>query len=500
MDHFDQVHVVSDLHLGGEPGFQIFNQGDALARLIRHLAGAPGPVALVLNGDVVDFLAADPPVYFASRDAVAKLAKIIEADAFRGVFLALNDFTREADKRLVLILGNHDVELALPEVRALLLEKLGADAAARGRIIWAMDGKGYTCTVGGHAVHCLHGNAQDDWNVVDPAALERLSRDPVASRGELQPNAGTRLVIDVMNPIKRRYAWVDLLKPETTIVPAILYTLPDVPSPPLGKFAKTLYTRGETQLRRNAVFLGAEGSADLDEVQALEMLLRAGGHGGQGGPGGRDGLAWIEQAAADFAQGVQPEDLAPPDDADVRLGLRDDLRLAIHVALPRDNPEEKLRLALQRYLAGDATFEFDTEDETYQAIDKQTPADVTFIVAGHTHLHRCIPRRRHQGFYFNSGTWIRLMQIPPKKLASREAFKPVYDLLTAEDPPGENMARLDRSELVVNRRSFVSIWVEENERRTVRSELRSAFDATEGRPGEAPWRSVFKAADVPVKR
>jgi hypothetical protein len=231
-------------------------------------------------------------------------------------------------------------------------------------------------------------------------------------------------------------------------------------------------------------------------VQALEMLLRAGGHGG---PRSGDGLAWIEQAAADFAHGVQPEDLAPPDGEDVRLGLGDDLSLALHVALPRDNPEEKLRLALQRYLADDATFEFDTEDETYRVIDEETPADVTFIVAGHTHLHRCIPRRHHQGFYFNSGTWIRLMQIPPKKLASGEAFKPIYEVLTAKDPPGENMARIDRSGLVVNRRSFVSIWKEKDES-MVRSELRSAFDAGEGSAGDAPWRSVHRAAEIPVKR
>jgi len=498
MDDFDQVHVVSDLHLGGGPGFQIFNQGAALARLIRHFARARGRVALVLNGDVVDFLAADPPSYFAVRDAVAKLKKMVKEAAFREVFSALRDFTREAEKRLVLVLGNHDVELALPEVRAFLLRILSADAAARGRITWEMGGEGYTCTVGGHTIHCLHGNAQDDWNFVDPAALERLSRELPANRGELPPNAGTRLVIDVMNPIKRRYAWVDLLKPETVIVPAILYTLSDVPSPPLSEFAKTLYTLGKTQLQRAPIFLGAEGSADLDEVQALEMLLRAGGHGGFGGPGG--GLAWIDQAALDFEHGVQPEELVPPDGEDVRLGLVSDASLFFGVALPRDNPDERLRLALQRYLAGDATFDYQTEDATYRAIDKQTPAGVTFIVAGHTHLHRCIPRSAHQGFYFNSGTWIRLMQIPPKKLASRAAFKPIYDLLTARDPPGESLARIDESEIVVNRRSFVSIWVEANERRMVRSELRSAFDADESLQSEAPWTVVCRASEIPVKR
>ena len=29
-------------------------------------------------------------------------------------------------------------------------------------------------------------------------------------------NAGTRMVKEVMNEVKRRYAWIDLLKPETS--------------------------------------------------------------------------------------------------------------------------------------------------------------------------------------------------------------------------------------------------------------------------------------------
>ena len=34
---FKQLHVVSDLHIGGEKGFQIFDQGEKLAALIGHL-------------------------------------------------------------------------------------------------------------------------------------------------------------------------------------------------------------------------------------------------------------------------------------------------------------------------------------------------------------------------------------------------------------------------------------------------------------------------------
>ena len=37
--------------------------------------------------------------------------------------------------------------------------------------------------------------------------------------------------------------------------------------------------------------------------------------------------------------------------------------------------------------------------------------EVDFVVAGHTHLARSLPRKKGEGFYFNSGTWIRLIRL-----------------------------------------------------------------------------------------
>ena len=39
------------------------------------------------------------------------------------------------------------------------------------------------------------------------------------------PNAGTKMVKDVMNEVKRRYAWIDLLKPETQAAVGVLLVL-----------------------------------------------------------------------------------------------------------------------------------------------------------------------------------------------------------------------------------------------------------------------------------
>ena len=156
MQAFDELFVVSDLHLGGSPGFQIFRQGARLAATIRALAKSKTPrLALVLAGDVVDFLAAADPAYLEPdpERTIKKLEAIRRDPAFADVFVALSEFVHTPSRSLVITLGNHDVELALPHGREWLYTVLaGTDPAARGRIELALDGWGFACTVGGRKV------------------------------------------------------------------------------------------------------------------------------------------------------------------------------------------------------------------------------------------------------------------------------------------------------------------------------------------------------------
>jgi hypothetical protein len=102
------------------------------------------------------------------------------------------------------------------------------DAAARGRILLEMSGAGVLMRVANATVLCVHGNEVDDWNVVDYEALRRIGRNSQQGLPVKPwiPNAGTQLVIEVMNEIKRgNYPFVDLLKPETGGVLRALVTL-----------------------------------------------------------------------------------------------------------------------------------------------------------------------------------------------------------------------------------------------------------------------------------
>jgi hypothetical protein len=99
---FDEVHVISDLHLGGRPGFQMFGSTAELAWLIGDLRQRPaGRVALVINGDYVDFLAQAPALPFDPEGAADKLTAIANEPAFAPVFDALREFTATDNRQLI---------------------------------------------------------------------------------------------------------------------------------------------------------------------------------------------------------------------------------------------------------------------------------------------------------------------------------------------------------------------------------------------------------------
>ena len=159
------------------------------------------------------------------REAAAKLHAIIARDQERLLFDALSRFL-DRGHRLVVLLGNHDTELALPDVRRTLVNELRI--TGRHDFQFVYDGEAYV--VGDALIE--HGNRYDKWNTVDHNSLRQLrswqSRNqPEDTKHSHQfvPSAGSHLVSDVINPIKSDYPFVDLLKPETAAVIPILLAL-----------------------------------------------------------------------------------------------------------------------------------------------------------------------------------------------------------------------------------------------------------------------------------
>ena len=115
---------------------------------------------------------------------------------------------------------------------------------------------------------------------------------------------------------------------------------------------------------------------------------------------------------------------------------------------------ETLRAALED-LQKDRSFKWSQEDDTFRRLDEAIGREVDFILAGHTHLERALRRRKTNGCYLNSGTWVRVIKLEPKVLADQAEFNKVYGAVAA----GTKDA-LDKFDgLVLRRRTFVAVRV-----------------------------------------
>ena len=453
---FDTLQVVSDLHLGGRPGFQIFAAANALAWLAHQVAAQPGGglAALVVNGDFIDFLAEEPALAFDASGAITKINRVMADPAFAPVFEAFKALLATPNRLLVINLGNHDLELALPPVRRHLQRCLAPDDAARARLLLVSDGTGFACRVGTAQVLCLHGNEVDSWNVTDFERLRRIGRDLQYGLPDTPwtPNAGSQLVVEVMNQVKARYPFVDLLKPETAGVVPILAALNPQLLRKLQDLTGIARRRALDAARMAGGFLDADavagaaggGGAGTDTAAApLSWSVPPAGTPGQGA------AALLARAETAWQHGIEPITLVRGD-AGAQLGVWG----ATWDWLTGKPRAEVLREALE-FLDKDRSFDAAAPDDTFTGIDALVAPAIDIVLTGHTHLERSLRRQRGSGHYFNSGTWARLMCITPQVRQDAARFARLFALLD-----GSPVATLAAAEptLVLQRNTVVSLW------------------------------------------
>lgn len=444
-----RVYVISDLHLGGAPpaapgerGFQLCTQVDALAEFIRQLAAQPvepdDRLELVINGDFVDFLAEEGPAGpggspWSPIKEDPQLALRLLGDITRRnqpVMAALSAL-QQRGHTLTLLLGNHDVELAFPVVRQALAAALGVPPGGALRFIH--DGEAYR--IGDALIE--HGNRYDRFNVVDHDALRRVCA--LQSRGQRVPEAlrmpppvGSQLVAEVMNPIKRDYPFIDLLKPESTAaVPLLLALEPKVrahaarlaalavrasqhtyvtPAMPKrsGDISAVAAGRGG-ELGARVADLGARAGAappSADEAELQRVLVEA-----LGPAAGGQFLAQLGPP------GAGPEGARRGDIASRSGGWSGGLSLLQLVFGGGEAASQSRLTALHNALVAfcDSAL-FDTHQEAVPspyllAARELAQGEIRHVVLGHTHLARNI-ELPSGGRYLNSGTWADLMRVP----------------------------------------------------------------------------------------
>jgi len=466
---YDEVHVISDIHMGGQIGSQILRETARLAGYIGWTAeqSPDGKVALVLNGDVFDTLTGDMQGYVQVDHAVTVVKGIMEDKSFSRIWDALAAFVEKERCTLVFVIGNHDIEIAFPPVQSLILWRLaGDDLVKRSRIVFSTIGAGYTCTVGNAKVYCTHGNEVDAWNYNRYEDLAKVARRLNAGRSldanEWSPNAGTQMVKDVMNEVKQTYKWIDLLKPEDSAAVGTLLVLD--PSQ-LAKITKLLPIVGEKVQGGREVNqrLSAEGFQPRDQVDTsaatIDQLLGANAKASMRSESSVDDLL----LAAEKNLGKPSALVAKPEGT---LGLPQLIWDRLTGWISGVGKEEALRRALQDWLKeGNKVFDIDNEDATYKDVKAAVGSSIDFIVTGHTHLERAIDMKGNR-FYFNCGTWIRLLKFTDAMLKDTDSFKPVYELLV--DKQGR-MELIDDAKFpdkngepfVLNQTSAVSIKVED---------------------------------------
>jgi UDP-2,3-diacylglucosamine pyrophosphatase LpxH len=447
---FDQLYIVSDLHFGGEPGFQIFGSQAEMIWLIQHLTqlDSDQQIGLVINGDFIDFLAEAPSRHFDPDGALKKLERIALHDpTFSPIFNELKNFLNTANRKLVINLGNHDLELTLPWVRERLIEILtDNNEPARARLSMVFDGSGVLANVGNKSVLCVHGNEVDAWNPADFEKLRQISRDYQFGRPVENwiPNAGSKMVIDVMNPVKRNYPFVDLLKPEAEgVVPTLLACDPKQLSnldsvlglaSAAGSWLQTKISKPRGMLgeeRESAPIAGSAAANTTGLTQAL-ISRQFPTNGASAASSNNDASNMLLAVEQQTLEGVNPLQLVQGQQSEQLGGVG-----AFINWLKNKPASEVLREALDK-LDKDRSFDPTASDDTFTSLDKEIQGNIDFLVAGHTHLERALKRQKGNGYYFNSGTWARLIKIEPETRQSPEKFKALFDILK-----NGTMAKLD---------------------------------------------------------
>jgi hypothetical protein len=127
--------------------------------------------------------------------------------------------------------------------------------------------------------------------------------------------------------------------------------------------------------------------------------------------------------AEEKQKGAKDRIMPQPSDQEQFLGPIDYIRALFS---KEEDKAENLRVALEKNLKEDQTFEITYQDQTFAEIDKQAGPNVHFLITGHTHLERAIARSAPGCYYYNSGTWIRLIQLTDEILSNSDEFARAY--------------------------------------------------------------------------
>jgi len=410
----EAVVVISDVHLGQGDDFDIFagpGKLDMFRDFMKHTAACAKSVEVVINGDFIDFLQVKPWEIKVDRAAAGKkVEKIVDAHK-AGVLRALGELLSSPEHKLTILLGNHDVDLAFPEVWKHVADMILAAAGrpADGRLSFlALDKTRvtYLRQVGGVTVHIEHGNEDDPYNGMNYADF---FRDAERGTSDFHYPPGTQLVYEIMNGHKENYRFVDLLKPEVPAVPLLLLALEPgavVDVPGIGLKSLAALGNGFVGWLRSKIsgpVLGRAGepvsaeAADEDQLSRDMAAAYQDEHAATSGVTDADALLFARYFESTEEEPAAEVPVLRPSFA----GAKKRLARAAVGCLGRP-----LGLRDRAYYQCDHP-----EREDVKWARKRLQGDVKVVVFGHT--HRPLKAEFDDGrVYLNSGAWANQITLP----------------------------------------------------------------------------------------
>lgn len=408
------VTIVSDLHLGADS--QMFGSDELLAQVIRDRARRTERQDLVLAGDIVDFpsIALDGRYTSWSRSPVEATRRLdVALERHVEIFDALKEFLA-AGHGLYIIVGNHDVELALPEVQAHIDDVLDPTGSRRPR--WIDDGR--ALRIGRLLIE--HGNRYDYANLNDWDGLRHLRS--TSSRGEELPRAlsvsvGSEFVAACLAGLKVDYPLIDLLQPSGLLTVYLLLAIEPALASEYGKIKLAL--RAYYQSARNREGLppvtAAHAAGGIDEIS--DRLF--------GTPPTHAELAGILSVEPlDFVRTVL--DRSPGIGLVLRARQAGGLGAAIQrgegVPEPIARNAREVLVKLRDAAAPSSPKQRAAEPGARAAQRMVDSAACDLVVMGHTHVAACLRREgREQPYYINTGTWIDAIIVDAEHCADQQS-------------------------------------------------------------------------------
>lgn len=202
-----RIFVIGDIEMGQGDMMDDFKDDDQLEKFIENASNSEGSdeTILVLNGDVFDFLKmnyqGEYSRYITEEVSLWKFEKII---AKHPKFLvSLKKFLDHKHTKLVIVIGNHDADLAWPKLQERIYDILGNKSKIS-----------FTHAFEEENLNIQHGN------LIDPLFIFPYEKDLVTYKGKKILNLpfGSQVASQYLIDLKKQFAEAEKSYPQKEVI------------------------------------------------------------------------------------------------------------------------------------------------------------------------------------------------------------------------------------------------------------------------------------------